>query len=155
MLHRRTCPGCGKVLTLRTEDLGGAVVCGACGRRFEAPRGMDLVGGKGGLPAGARPSPETAVEPGKDRGNGEGALVEPATKGSSASVATKLSPDMARARRGSLGDGAPSVARILFSDRVRSRWLLAAAGVMLLFIGLVVGWLVGRHRPAGADGTSF
>ena len=45
MLHQRTCPGCGKVLSLRTEDLGGAAVCGACGRRFEAARGMDLVGG--------------------------------------------------------------------------------------------------------------
>src|SRR4051812_49893984 len=93
MLHRRTCPGCGKVLTLRTEDLGAAVVCGACGRRFEAPRGMDLVGGKGGLPAGARASPQTDVEPGKDRGKGEGGLVKTATARSAGSLAATLSPD--------------------------------------------------------------
>src|SRR3954447_15894221 len=123
MLHRRTCPGCGKVLTLPTEDLGAAVVCGACGRRFEAPRGMDLVGGKGGLPAGAGPSLEMAVEEGKERGNSEGALVKPAAERSSASVATKLSPDTARASLGSLKDRAPPAGRIFFSDRVRSPWL--------------------------------
>src|SRR4051794_41804972 len=81
MLHRRTCPGCGKVLTLRTEDLGAAVVCGACGRRFEAPRGMDLVGGKGGLPAGAGAAPQKGVGEGKSPGNRGGGAPGPGGRG--------------------------------------------------------------------------
>src|SRR3954447_4141585 len=159
MLHRRTCPGCGKVLTLRTEDLGGAVVCGACGRRFEAPRGMDLVGGKGGPPAGAAApaSPGTIVDEAGGSAHGARARVEPVAHGSSAPGVAKSSPDAARIPGESPADAAPPVRRLIPLDPVRSPWRLASAGALLLLVGLVAGWLVGRHRPSGAiaDGTSF